>query len=120
MYQTVFNAYSAKEHVAEIDSCIHTVKESSCAIVRTLSFQYLYKTIVTNIFYFAVLWINSYPVKNGVYTKNSPQEIMVHTNLIWKKHCKVFWGPTVSFTMNLTPVTQWLHANMRPLYWVLP
>ena len=89
MVQTVVNTFVAKKHIAEIERCIHTVKESSSDVLITPPFRYLHKLIVTDIVYFEVLWINFSPAKNGFYTKYSPRAIMAHTNLIWKKHCKV-------------------------------
>ena len=41
---------------------------------------------------FSLLWINYFPVKNVVSTKHLPRAIVVHTKLIWKKHCKVDFG----------------------------
>ena len=58
----------------------------------TLFFQYLHKMIVTNIVYFLFIWVNALPVKNGVSNKHSPLVIVVHTNMIWKKHFKVVLG----------------------------
>ena len=89
MEQTVGTKSAAKEHVSEINRYICTVKERSHAVASTLTFQYLHKLIVTKIVYFAVLWINYFPVKHGVSTKYSLRAIVSHTKLIWKKHCKV-------------------------------
>ena len=50
MDHTVVNTSAAKEHVADIERCICTVKERSHAVVSTLPFQYLHKLIGTNIF----------------------------------------------------------------------
>ena len=63
MDQTVFNTSSAKEHVTDINRCIRTVKECIRDIVSTLNFHYLRKIIVTNIVYFAVLWVNYFTIK---------------------------------------------------------
>ena len=42
--------------------------------------------------YLVVLWLNVFPVRNGVSKVYSPGSIVVHTKLNWKQHCKVFFG----------------------------
>ena len=53
MDSTVVNTSAAKEHVAEIERCIRTVKERCRGIASTLPFNRLHKLIVTNLVYFA-------------------------------------------------------------------
>jgi len=87
MGKTVVNTSAAKEHVAEIERCIRTVKERCRGIAATLPYKCLPKMIVTNLVYFAVLWLNAFPVKNGVSNVHSPRAIVIRTKLSWKQHC---------------------------------
>ena len=70
--RTVVNTSAAREHVAEIERQIRTAKERCRAIVSTLPFAILPKLIVTNIVYFVVLWLNAFPVRNGISKVYSP------------------------------------------------
>ena len=90
--QTVVNTFTAQEHVAEIECQIRTTKERCHAIVSTLPFAILPKFIVTNIVYFVVLWLNIFPVQNGVSKVSSPCSIILRNKLTWKRHCKVTFG----------------------------
>ena len=42
--------------------------------------------------YFVVLWLNAFPVRNGVSKFYSPRSIVLHTKLNWKRHCQVPFG----------------------------
>ena len=84
--RTVVNTSAAREHGAEIECQIRTTKERYRAIVSTLPFAILPKLIVTNIAYFVVLWMNAFPVRNGISTSNKylPQSIGICNRLSWK------------------------------------
>jgi hypothetical protein len=41
---------------------------------------------------FVVLWLNAFPVKNGILVTYSPQELLVHWKLDYNKHCWVLPG----------------------------
>ena len=71
---------------------IRTIKERVRAICSVLPFKILHKLIVTNAVYFAVLWLNAFPVKSGISDKLSPRAIVVRTILSWAKHCKLLFG----------------------------
>ena len=72
MGKTVVNNSAAKEHVAEIERCICTVKERFRAVASDLPLNCLHKTIVVNMISVFILWLNSFPVKNGDYQEFSP------------------------------------------------
>jgi len=44
------------------------------------------------IVYFVVLWLNVFPVCNGISKKYSPRSIVIRNKLSWKKHCKVLFS----------------------------
>ena len=54
---------AAKQHVAEIERTILTVKEIKQFIFITIPFKYLHKILITNIVYFSVLWMSASPIK---------------------------------------------------------
>ena len=80
MDKVVVNTTAAREHVAEVERAIRTLKERARAATSVLPFKCLHKLIVTNAVYFAVLWLNAFPAKNGVSAKYSPCTIVVRTN----------------------------------------
>ena len=84
--RTVVNTSAARGDVADIEHQIHTTKERCRAIVSTLPFEILPKLIVTNIVYSIVLWLNDFPVCNGISKKYSPRSIVIRNKLGWKKH----------------------------------
>ena len=92
MGKTLENTSAAEEHVAEIERCIHTVKERCRTVASDLQFNYLHKTIVINMIYFCILWLNAFLVKNGISQEFSPRSIVVRTKLSWKKHCCIKVG----------------------------
>ena len=55
MGKTVVNTSAAKEHVAEIELCIRTVKEICRKVASDFPFNCLHKTIVINLIYLAFL-----------------------------------------------------------------
>ena len=70
-----------------------TMKERCWVVVSTLPFKVLMpKLIVTNIKYLIVLWLNTFPVQNGVSKVYSPRSIITCTRLSWKRHYKVIFG----------------------------
>jgi hypothetical protein len=91
----VVNTSAAREHVAEIERSVRTIKERCRCVINVLPFKFLHKLIVTNVGYFAVLWLNAFPVKSGVSTEHSPRAIVVRTNLNYKKHCRIIFGSYV-------------------------
>ena len=64
--KVVVNTSAAKEHVAEIERCIRTMKEKCRCTVFTLPFTVLPKLVVINIVYHKVMWANAFPNKKGV------------------------------------------------------
>ena len=72
MGKTVVNTSAANEHVVEIEPCICTVKERCCAVASDLPFNLLHKTIVINMIYICIIWLNAFSVKNGVSQEFSP------------------------------------------------
>ena len=88
----VCNTTAAKEHVAEAERKIRVVKEQSRGVVNTLPFTYIPKRMKMEFIYFVTLWLNAFPVKNGVSETFSPREILLRWRMDAKKHYRVFPG----------------------------
>jgi hypothetical protein len=73
----VVNTTAAREHVAEIERKIRLVKECARAIVTTLPYIRLPKIILVELLHFVVMWLNSFPVKNGISDRFSPREFLL-------------------------------------------
>ena len=72
----VCNTTAAKEHVAEVERQIRVVKVRSRGILGTLSYTHVPRRMKIEILYFVALWVNAFPVKNGISTVYSPQKLI--------------------------------------------
>jgi hypothetical protein len=86
------NTTAVKEHVSEAERSIRTVKERTRGIVTTLPFAHIPRRMKIEFVYFTVLWLNAFPVKTGISSTYSPQEILLRWRLDYKKHCQVLPG----------------------------
>ena len=118
MGKTVVDTSAAKEHVSKIERCIHTIKERCRAMASDLPFNCLHKTIVINLIYFCILWLNAFPVKNRVSQEFSPQFIVVQTKPSWKIIAALNLGVMPRSTMNPILAIQSPHAPTQKFLWV--
>ena len=88
----VCNTTAAKEHESEAERSIRTIKERTRGIVGTLPFEFIPWRLKMEFIYFVVLWLNAFPAKSGISATYSPQELLVHWKLDYKKHCRVLPG----------------------------
>jgi len=86
------NTMAAKEHVSEAERTIRTIKERTRGLLATLPFQHLPHRMKIEFIYFMVLWLNAFPVKNGISSMFSPRELLVRWRLDYTKHCRVLPG----------------------------
>jgi len=86
------NMTAAKEHVSEAERTIRTIKERTRGLLATLSFQHLPRRMKIEFINFMVLWLNAFPVKNGLSSMFSPRELLVRWRLDYTKHCRVLPG----------------------------
>ena len=103
MGRKVVKTSAAKEHVAEFERCISTVKQKFRAVESDLPFNCLYKLIVVNMVYFCILWMSVFPVKNCVPQEFSPRSIVVCTKLIWNQHLRIKFGDYAEVHDDLEP-----------------
>ncbi len=62
----IVNTTAAQEHVAKTECKIFSDKERTRSIVTTLSYPSLLKLILVELLHFIIMWLNSFPVKNGI------------------------------------------------------
>jgi hypothetical protein len=65
------------------------VKERIQGLIGMLPFDNIPRWTKIKFVYFIVLWLNTFPVKTGVLTLYSSQELLMHWCLDYKKHCWV-------------------------------
>jgi hypothetical protein len=70
------NTMAACEHVREIERKIRVIKERARGIFNSLPYKKLPKMMVVVLLHFCVMWMNSFPVKSGIYKKWSPHELV--------------------------------------------
>ncbi|KAL7537435.1 hypothetical protein ACHAXR_007825 [Thalassiosira sp. AJA248-18] len=92
MSTIVVNTTAAKEHVSEAERMIRVAKERERGILCTLPFKHVPKRMKIEFLYFIVLWLNAFPVRNGVSAVYSPREMIVRWRMDCKKHCRILPG----------------------------
>ncbi len=106
------NTTAAEEHVSKAERTINTIKEQMRGLLATLPFQHIPRRMKIEFIYFMMLWLNAFPVKDGILAAFSPWELLMRWQMDYSKHCRVFPGtycevhdePPPSNTM--TPQTQ--------------
>lgn len=73
----IVNTMAAREHVAEIEWKIRLVKERCRGIIATLPYAKLPKLMVIELLHFIVMWLNAFPVANGISTSHSRREFLL-------------------------------------------
>ncbi len=97
------NTTAAKEHVSEAERTIRTVKEWTRGLIVTLPFNHILQQMKIEFIYFAVLWLNTFPVRTGILAIYSPRELLVRWHLDYKKHCRVLPGTYCEVHYELVP-----------------
>ena len=99
----VANTTATKEHVADAERMIRMVKERVRGIVCTIPFKHVPKQIKVELVYFSTLWLNAFPVHNGISAKYSPRELILRWQMDYKKHCRVLVGTYCEVHDKLSP-----------------
>ena len=84
-----YNQAAAKEHVAEIERAIRTIKERIRSVYHSLPFENLTKTMIKYLVMESARKLNYFPVRGGVSAYYSPREILHHQKLDYHKHCSI-------------------------------
>jgi hypothetical protein len=106
------NTMAAKEHISKVEQMIQTIKERTRGLLATLPFQHLPRRMKIEFIYFMVLWLNAFPVKNGISSVFSLRELLVRWHMDYSKHCRVLPGTYCEVHDELSPsnmMTPWTH-----------
>jgi hypothetical protein len=71
------NTTTAKVHVSKAEWTIRTIKERTWGLLATLPFQHIPRCMKIKFIYFMVLWLNAFPVKDGILAAFPPRELLV-------------------------------------------
>jgi hypothetical protein len=88
----VCNMTVAKEHISKAERTIRTIKERTRGLLAALPFQHIPRRMKIEFVYFMVLWLNAFPVKDGISAAFSPRELLVWWQMDYSKHCRVLPG----------------------------
>ena len=88
----VCNTTTVKENIAEDERQKRVAKKRCRGISCTVPYKYVPRRMKIEILYFVVLWINAFPVKNGISTVYSPYELIIRWKMDYKNHCRVEVG----------------------------
>jgi hypothetical protein len=70
------NTTAANEHVGKVEHRIEVIKEWARRILCTLPYSHLPRQMLIHLLHFVVMWLNSFPVVNGISADFSPQELI--------------------------------------------
>ena len=90
------NLANAQEHVPEAKCNNHVHKECICTTYYGISYKMLPRTIICYMVMETAAKLNYFPAKGGCSNYFSPQEILHHVKLDYKKHCSV---PLLSYIL---------------------
>ncbi len=86
------NTTAASEHVEDIERHIRLIKERAQCIICTLPYSRLPRIMLIHLLHFITMWLNNFPVSNGVSVNFSPREIILRHRLSYKYHCRAPFG----------------------------
>ena len=75
------NTTAANEHVGDIERKIRVIKERARGIICTLPYKKLPQSMLVQLLHFVVMWLNNFPVANGISSTYSPREIVTRHRL---------------------------------------
>jgi hypothetical protein len=88
----VCNTMAAKEHMSKAEQTISMIKERVRRLLGMLPLLHIPRRLKIKFIYFMVLWLNAFPVKNGISAVHLPRELLVCWRLDYNKHCQVLPG----------------------------
>jgi len=90
--QVPLNITAASEHVGDIERRICLIRERCRGIINTLPYYRIPWIMLVLLLHYVVMWINNFPIANGVSEQYSPWEIILRHKLTYKKHCCALFG----------------------------
>jgi hypothetical protein len=107
------NTPAASEHVGDIERRIRLIKERARGIVCTLPYSRLPWIMLIHLLHFIMMWLNNFPVTNGVSADHSPREIILRHCLSYKYHCRAPFGAYCETHEDNEP-TNSIHSHALP------
>ena len=104
MDMAVINMAVAREHLADAEQGIYTIKDTSLctmAKLQRIRFTYLPKQMVIHLVYFTVFWDDSPPAMTEIIHLVSPRDIVISRTVDYKFRCRANVG-------------QYVHAHVNP------
>jgi hypothetical protein len=92
IHQATLNTTAASEHVGDIKHHIWVIKECCRGIICTLPYAHFPQIMLVHLLHHVIMWLNNFPVKNGVSNHFSPLEIVLCHKLDFKHHCRAPFG----------------------------
>ena len=107
--QAPLNITAASEHVSDIECRIRLIKERCRGILNTLPYSHIPRIMLIHLLHYVVMWLNNFPVANGVSAQYSPREIILRHKLTYKQHCRALFGSYCEVHEDNTPTN-----SMKP------
>ena len=104
------NTPAASEHVGDIKQRVCLIKERARGIVCTLPYSRLPRIMLIHLLHFITMWLNDFPVTNGVLAYYSLREVILHHCLSYKYHCCAPFGAYCETHEEQRQRTYQLHA----------
>ncbi len=84
-----------KEHVAEVERTIRTIKERFRSIWHSLPFKRIPKVMLDAMLDHVKTWLNSFPRRNGISDTYSPRTIITGKTIDYTRQCRIPFGSYV-------------------------
>ncbi len=92
VHHTTLNTTMAAEHVGDIEHRVWVIKERCRGIICTLPYTKLPRIMLIHLLHHVVLWLNNFPVNNGVSSLFSPCKIILRHKHDAKRLCCAPFG----------------------------
>ena len=99
----ILNTLAASKHVGDIERRIRVIKEHCRGILCTLPYPRLQQILLIHLLHHVVMWLNNFPVENGVSDWFTPRKIILRHKLNVKHHCKAMFGSYCEVHKENTP-----------------
>jgi hypothetical protein len=86
------NTTGASKHVGDVERHVRLIKEHARGIICTLPYSRLPRIMLVHLMHFITMWLNNFPVSNGVSADFSLREIILRHHLSYKYHCRAPFG----------------------------
>jgi len=110
----ILNTTAASEHVGEIERRIRVVKECARGIICTLPYPKLPQQMLIRLLHHIVMWLNNFPVANGISDRFSLREIILRHKLDYHHHCRAPFGAYCEVYEDNTPMTNSMKTRGLP------